>query len=175
MDYKKLRTIDVSAFIEKKGNLNYISWSRSIDLLLQQDPTAKWHFHDVIYYGETAMVGCTLVAFDKSIEMKLPVLSGNNQAVKNPNAFDINRAQMRCLTKAVACFGIGLIQLYADDDLPPDDDLIDQYLAKIKSCKTQDELRNIYKEAFSATSKDAESQKLIIKAKDERKKEIEAN
>lgn len=175
MDYKKLRTIDVSPYIEQKGKLNYISWSRSVDLLLQQDPTASWQFHDVIYYAETAMVGCTLNAFGKAIEMKLPVLTNNNQPVKNPNSFDINRAQMRCLTKAIACFGIGLIQLYADDDLPPDDDVIGQYIEKITSCATQDELRNIYKEAFNATAKDPESQKLIIKAKDERKKQIETN
>lgn len=175
MDYKKLRTIDVSAYIEQKGKLNYISWSRSVDLLLQQDPTASWHFHDVIYYDETAMVGCTLTAFGKNIEMKLPVLSGNNSPIKNPNAFDINRAQMRCLTKAIACFGIGLIQLYADDDLPPDDDVIENYIVKIGECKTNDELRKVYGEAFSATAKDPESQKLIIKAKDERKKQIEAN
>ena len=102
MNYKQLRAIDVTPFIEQKGKLNYISWANALDLLLQQDPMATWDFLDVVYYNETAMVGCDLHVFDKRVVMQLPVLTNNNQPIKNPNAFDINRAQMRCLTKAIA-------------------------------------------------------------------------
>jgi len=173
MDYKKLRTIDVSPYIEQKGRLNYISWANSLDLLLQQDATATWSFHDVIYYAETAMVGVTLNAFGKSIQMQLPVLTGNNQPVKNPNAFDINRAQMRCLTKAISAgTGIGLVQLYAGDDLPPDADDIQTWLDAIKTADTLDELQKVFAEAFMATKKDKEANKLLTKAKDERKAEL---
>lgn len=173
MDYKKLRTIDVSPFIEQKGRLNYISWANSLDLLLQHDPMATWVFHDVIYYAETAMVGCTLNAFNKSVQMKLPVLTNNNQPIKNPNAFDINRAQMRLLVKCISCLsGIGLLQLYAGEDLPPDADDIQSWLDAIKLCATMDELQRIYADAFKATKKDKESNKLLTKAKDERKAEL---
>lgn len=175
MDYKKLRTIDVSPFIEKKGalKLNYISWANSVDLLLQNDPMATWVFHDVIYYAETAMVGVTLNAFGKSVQMQLPVLTNNNQAVKNPNAFDINRAQMRALAKVIsASTGIGLVQLYAGDDLPPDADDIQSWLDAIKSAESLDELQRVFADAFVATKKDKESNKLLTKAKDERKAEL---
>lgn len=176
MDYKKLRAIDVSPYIKQKGKLNYISWSRAIDLLLTNDHTATWKFHDVIYYNETAMVGCTLNAFEKTIEMKLPVLTNNNSPVQNPNAFEINRAQMRCLTKAIAAgCGIGLIQLYADDDLPLDEDGVSEYLDRIKEAKDLKELQEVFTEAFNATRKDKEFNNLLTKAKNERKQQLQGN
>lgn len=176
MDYKKLRTIDVSPFIEKKGGLNYISWSNSLDLLLQHDPMATWVFHDVIYYAETAMVGVTLNAFGKSIQMQLPVLAGNNKPISNPNAFDINRAQMRVLTKAISAgTGIGLVQLYSGDDLPPDEDDAEDYIQAMKLCATHEELHGVYTQAYKAVKKDKELLKLVTKAKDERKQEIAGN
>ena len=52
MNYKQLRAIDVTPFIEQKGKLNYISWANALDLLLQQDPMATWDFLDVVYYNE---------------------------------------------------------------------------------------------------------------------------
>lgn len=176
MDYKKLRTIDVTPFIEQKGKLNYISWANALDLLLQQDAMATWDFHDVIYYGETAMVGCDLNVFDKRVVMHLPVLTNNNQPIKNPNAFDINRAQMRCLTKAISAgTGIGLIQLYADDALPPDDDEISKLEKQILEAGSIDELQKVYAVAFNATKKDKEAFKLLTQAKDKRKEELNGN
>lgn len=175
MDYKKLRTIDVTGYIKQKGKLNYISWANALDLVLQQDPKATWEFHDVIYYAETAMVGCTLSVFDKLIEMKLPVLTNNNQPIKNPNAFDINRAQMRCLTKAISAgTGIGLIQLYADDALPLDEDGINEFVDAINSTKDLKELQQVFAEAFNATRKDKEANKLLTEAKNKRKEELNA-
>jgi len=40
-----------------------------------------------------------------------------NQAIKNPNAFEVNKNMMRCLVKAIACHGLG-IHIYAGEDLP---------------------------------------------------------
>jgi hypothetical protein len=176
MDYKKLRSIDVSPFIKQKGKFNYISWANSLDILLQHDPMATWEFHDVIYYAETAMVGVTLKAFGKSIQMQLPVLTKNNTPVKNPNSFDINSGQMRCLAKAISAgTGIGLVHLYANDDLPPDADDIQDWLDAMKLCATLDELQRVYAQAFTATKKDKEANKLLTKAKDERKAELNVN
>ena len=173
MDYKKLRTIDVTPFIEQKGKLNYISWANALDLLLQQDAMATWDFHDVIYYGETAMVGCDLNVFDKRVVMHLPVLTNNNQPIKNPNAFDINRAQMRCLTKAISAgTGIGLIQLYADDALPLDEEGVSEFVDKINQAKDLKELQAVFAEAFNATRKDKEANKLLTEAKNKRKAEL---
>lgn len=173
MDYKKLRTIDVTPYIEQKGKLNYISWANALDLLLQQDSMATWDFHDVIYYNETAMVGCDLNVFDKMIVMKLPVLTNNNQPIKNPNAFDINRAQMRCLTKAISAgTGIGLVQLYADDALPLDEEGVNEFVEAINQAKDLKELQQVFAEAFNATRKDKEANKLLTEAKNKRKAEL---
>jgi hypothetical protein len=49
--------------------------------------------------------------------MHLPVMDHRNQAIKNPNAFEVNKNMMRCLVKAIACHGLG-IHIYAGEDLP---------------------------------------------------------
>ena len=102
--------------------------------------------------------------------------TNNNQPIKNPNAFDINRAQMRCLTKAISAgTGIGLIQLYADDALPPDDDEISKLEKQILEAGSIDELQKVYAVAFNATKKDKEAFKLLTQAKDKRKEELNGN
>ena len=175
MNYKQLRAIYVTPFIEQKGKLNYISWANALDLLLQQDPMATWDFLDVVYYNETAMVGCDLHVFDKRVVMQLPVLTNNNQPIKNPNAFDINRAQMRCLTKAISAgTGIGLIQLYADDALPLDEEGVNDFIERINTSKDLNELQKVFAEAFNATRKDKEFNKVLTQAKNKRKEELNA-
>jgi hypothetical protein len=72
-------------------------------------------------YGETMMISCTVTAFGKPIKMHLPVMDHRNQAVKNPDAFVVNKNMMRCLVKAIACHGLG-INVYAGEDLPLDED-----------------------------------------------------
>jgi hypothetical protein len=49
--------------------------------------------------------------------MWLPVMNHKNQAISNPDAFQINTAKMRCLTKCLAMFGLGHY-IYAGEDLP---------------------------------------------------------
>lgn len=117
----KLAAVDVSKHIEKKQNLSYLSWPFAIDQLMRHDPLANWEFHSPEMYGETMMISCTVTAFGKPIKMHLPVMDHRNQAVKNPNAFEVNKNMMRCLVKAIACHGLGLF-IYAGEDLPLDDD-----------------------------------------------------
>ncbi|MGB3465494.1 MAG: DUF1071 domain-containing protein, partial [Cyclobacteriaceae bacterium] len=50
-------------------------------------------------------------------EMWLPVLDFRNKAMTNPTMFDVNKSVMRCLTKNLAMFGLGLY-IYAGEDLP---------------------------------------------------------
>jgi hypothetical protein len=45
-----------------------------------------------------------------------------NKAIKNPDAFAVNTAMMRCLAKAIAMHGLGLY-IYAGEDLPEGEDL----------------------------------------------------
>lgn len=120
--YKKLSAIDVSEWTETKGNMKlaYLSWPFAVDLLMNEDPGAYWEFHDPKVYNDTMMVSCTVTAFGKSISMHLPVMDHTNKAIKNPDAFMINKNMMRCLVKAIACHGLGL-KLYAGEDLPSDE------------------------------------------------------
>ncbi len=44
MQYKELRQINVSQYIEKKNGLSYLSWSWALDQLLQLDNDATWEY-----------------------------------------------------------------------------------------------------------------------------------
>jgi hypothetical protein len=119
--FVQLAGVDVSKHIEKKNGLSYLSWPFAIDQLMRADPLANWEFHTPEMYGETMMISCTVTAFGKPIKMHLPVMDHRNQAIKNPNAFEVNKNMMRCLVKTIACHGLGLF-IYAGEDLPMDDE-----------------------------------------------------
>lgn len=117
-NYEKLAAIDVSAHIEKKNNLSYLSWAWAVDQLMRADSTANWVYNEPIRFpDETMMVSCTVTAFNKPMTMHLPVMDYKNKAIPNPNAFAVNTAMMRCLVKAIALHGLGLY-IYAGEDLP---------------------------------------------------------
>lgn len=116
-NFARLASVDVSKHIEKKNGLSYLSWAWAVSELMRHDPAANWEFHEPKLYGETMMVSCTVTAFGKPITMHLPVMDHRNQAVKNPDAFVVNKNMMRCLVKTIACHGLGLY-IYAGEDLP---------------------------------------------------------
>jgi hypothetical protein len=65
----------------------------------------------------TAMVWVTVTIFDKAMTCQLPVMDHRNKAIPNPDAFQVNTAIMRCMTKALSLHGLGLY-IYAGEDLP---------------------------------------------------------
>jgi hypothetical protein len=65
----------------------------------------------------TAMVFVTVTMFDKPMTCQLPVMDYRNKAIPNPDAFAVNTAIMRCMTKALALHGLGLY-LYSGEDVP---------------------------------------------------------
>jgi len=117
MHYKDLRQINVSQHIEKKNGLSYLSWSWALDQLLQLDDGATWEYLEPKRFGESMMVFCKVTAFGKSRTAQLPVMDFRNQAIPNPNAYQVNTAMQRCLAKAISLHGIGLY-IYAGEDLP---------------------------------------------------------
>jgi hypothetical protein len=119
--FTKLAAIDVSAKIEKKQNLSYLSWAWAVDQLLRNDSNATWSYGDPVKWGETVMVFCTVTAFGKPMTAQLPVMDHRNKAIPNPDAFQVNTAMQRCLVKAIALHGLGLY-IYAGEDLPPSED-----------------------------------------------------
>jgi hypothetical protein len=177
--YKELASIDVSKYVEKKGKLDYLSWAVAVDFLMKADPTATWTFHEPQSFADTLMVSCTVTAFGKPISMHLPVMDHMNKAVKNPDAFIVNKNMMRCLVKAIACHGLG-ISVYAGEDLPNDEPavkisestIVDHELS-IKEAENIDELKKIFTLAFGAVQSDREAAARITAAKDRRKLELQ--
>jgi len=118
--FVELAGINVNEHVEKKANLSYLSWAWAVDQLMRADSQANWVFHEPVMFGETMMVSCTVTAFGKPMTMHLPVMDHRNQAIKTPDAFQVNKNMMRCLVKAIAVHGLGLY-IYAGEDLPEGD------------------------------------------------------
>lgn len=121
--------INVNGHTEKKNGLSYLSWAWAWAEVLKIDPKAQWH---VSLWGEegkkmpacflpdgTAFVGTYVTIKDHTQQCMLPVMDHRNKAIKNPDAFAINTAIMRCMTKTISMHGLGLY-IYAGEDLPED-------------------------------------------------------
>lgn len=116
-----LRT-NVNEHTEKKNGLTYLSWAWAWAEALKADSksTYKVEIFDGKPYMDingTAMVWVTVTIFDKSITCQLPVMDHRNKPIPSPDAFQVNTAIMRCLTKAIGLHGLGLY-IYAGEDLP---------------------------------------------------------
>lgn len=114
--FAELAKIDVRPWLEKKGNLSYLSWPHAVHQLLTRDPDAFWEYSEPVKYGNTMMVVCTVTAFGKPRTMHLPVMDNRNRPIADPDAFQVNTAMMRCLVKSIALHGLGLA-VYAGEDV----------------------------------------------------------
>lgn len=119
-----LLKLDVGNHTEKKQNLTYLSWAWAWTEALKADPTAR--FDVQIFDGKpymdvngTGMVWVTVHMLGMSRTCMLPVMDHRNKPIMEPDAFQVNTAIMRCMTKALGLFGLGLY-IYAGEDLPMD-------------------------------------------------------
>jgi len=121
--WSTLSKIDVSEHVEKKNNLTYLSWAWAWGTLMKHYPDTGYSFTDRNFPDGTMEITCavTILVTSSSLPvtrtMWLPVMNHKNQAIANPDAFQINTAKMRCLTKCFAMFGLGHY-IYAGEDLP---------------------------------------------------------
>ena len=181
---ERLLKTNVNEHTEKKNNLTYLSWAWAWAEALKADSSATFKvemFGDKCYMdiNGTAMVLVTVTVFRKPMTCQLPVMDYRNKAIPNPDAFAVNTAIMRCMTKALSLHGLGLY-IYAGEDLPegesdegtPDEGRMLDYIAAIEATTTVDELKNIYIEAFAATDGNKAWQTKMIAAKDAKKKEL---
>lgn len=121
-----LLKLNVNEHTEKKNGLTYLSWAWAWAEALKADPTATFNVHT---FGEkpymdvngTGMVWVTVTLFGQGRTCMLPVMNHRNQPIQNPDAFQVNTAIMRCMTKALALHGLGLY-IYSGDDLPQSDE-----------------------------------------------------
>jgi len=122
MSQLDLLKLNVNDHVEKKQNLSYLSWAWAWAEALKADPAAT--FEVKLFDGKaymdingTGMVWVTVTVFGKPMTCFLPVMNHRNQPIPNPDAFQVNTAIMRCMTKGLALHGLGLY-IYAGEDLP---------------------------------------------------------
>ena len=139
--FESLNAINVNDKVEKKSNLTYLSWAWAWAEVKKVYPTATYNVmfdpttQRPYFYDENLgyMVMTSVTIEGQTLEMWLPVMDGANQAMKKESyeyttrygvktvdaatMFDINKTLMRCLTKNLAMFGLGLY-IYAGEDLP---------------------------------------------------------
>jgi hypothetical protein len=139
--FETLNAINVNDKVEKKKDLTYLSWSYAWGEVKKVYSDATYNIvfdpntNKPYFYDETLgyMVMTSVTIQEQTLEMWLPVMDGANQAMKDhayeystrygvktvdaATMFDINKTLMRCLTKNLAMFGLGLY-IFAGEDLP---------------------------------------------------------
>jgi hypothetical protein len=174
----QLLKTNVNEHTEKKNGLTYLSWAWAWAEALKADSSASYKtemFGDKCFMdvNGTAMVFVTVTMFGKPMTCQLPVMDFRNKAILNPDAFAVNTAIMRCMTKALALHGLGLY-IYSGDDLPQGESDLDvgmmtDHLAAIDAASTLEELKDVYSTAYTACASDKGWQKKVIDAKEKRK------
>jgi hypothetical protein len=136
MSIEKLLQTNVNGHTEKKNNLTYLSWAWAWAEALKADPAASYKVETYQEHGHngscrtvpymningTCMVWVTVTLFGKPMTCQLPVMDYRNKAIPEPDAFAVNTAIMRCMTKALSLHGLGLY-IYAGEDLPEEGDV----------------------------------------------------
>ena len=122
--FSELYEEDVSAYVEKKNGLNYVSWAYAWKGIKEKHPTAFYTVYEnpdgwnYFTDGRTCWVktGVTIDGLEH-IEY-LPVMDYRNKAIplERVTSFDVNTAIQRSLTKACARHGYGL-KVYAGEDV----------------------------------------------------------
>lgn len=121
--YLDLVKIDTQGMTEKKNGMTYLSWAHAWKAFVKVCPNATYEVkkneNGLPYFKDDAGAMCyTSVTVDGlTHEMWLPVMDFKNKAVINPDMMQVNKTVMRCLTKNLAMFGLGL-HIYAGEDLP---------------------------------------------------------
>ncbi|MBQ4269104.1 MAG: DUF1071 domain-containing protein [Clostridia bacterium] len=121
--FEEAYAVNVNDKTEKKGNLTYLSWAFAWAEFKKLYPNATYkvdQFGGAFCSGNEKtgfMVRTEVTAGEQTYEMWLPVMDGRNNAILSPKMTEINKASMRCLTKNLAMFGLGLY-IYAGEDLP---------------------------------------------------------
>lgn len=129
--FTDLARINVSNYVDKKGQFSYLSWSHAVDQVKRYDPDANWK---VIRFPQPGgqgpeipwmitPAGCfvevEVTVKGRTISQLQPVMDFKNKAMQSPDVMDVNKAIQRCLVKGIASHGLGLY-IYSGEDLPND-------------------------------------------------------
>mgnify|MGYP003148662980 FL=1 len=121
-----LSQVDVNEHTDEKQGLTYLSWAWAWGIMMKHYPEFEFSFYEsednlpyVSLPDGSAEVRCTVTIGNLSRTQSLP-LSVGFKPIINPNAFQINTAKQRCLTKCLGIYGLGHY-IYAGEDLPQED------------------------------------------------------
>ncbi len=167
--FTKLRAINVNDRVETKKELTYLPWSVAWEELKKVCPDATYavlkNENGLPYFESNAgvMVFTMVTAGGITHEMWLPVMDGANKAQKAEpykyqakfgektcaafDMFDVNKTIMRCLTKNIAMFGLGLY-IYEKEGAPETDSE-----TAVEKQKTVDQKNEYSSDEFSAKEK----------------------
>lgn len=156
--FETLNAINVNGHTESKNGLTYLSWAWAWAEVKKVYPDAVYEiekFNGIPYAYDPLtgyMVYTKVTIGDVTHEMWLPVMDGNNKAMKAEpyeiqtkyktitvapaTMFDINKTIMRCLVKNLAMFGLGLY-IYAGEDLPETEEAEEAPAPKAKKTATK--------------------------------------
>lgn len=144
--FTELNAVNVNEHVEKKDTgkvkLSYLSWSWAWAEVKKRFPNASYEIKmfdgkPYSYDEQTGYMCFTSVTIEGvTHDMWLPVMDSHNDAmlskpyevktrygsytVNKCTMFDVNKTIMRCLTKNLAMFGLGLY-IYAGEDLPEEE------------------------------------------------------
>ena len=124
--YQELSELPIKRLIEKKGGLDYLSWSNAWDMLKKAYPNAQRKVYEsehtgLNYFtdGRTAYVKVGIVVNDIEHTDYLPVMDFRNKSIleHKVTSTDVNKAIQRATAKAIAMHGLGLT-LWTGEDIP---------------------------------------------------------
>lgn len=124
--FQILSSISVKDKIERKGNLDYLSWANAWGTLKANYPNAqrKVYEHDHTGFnfftdGKSAWVKVGIVIGDLEHIDYLPIMDFRNNAIpiEKVTSMDVNKAIQRSTAKAIAMHGLGL-SLWTGEDVP---------------------------------------------------------
>lgn len=124
--FATLSSVAIKDKVERKGNIDYLSWAYAWSLLKQNYPTAQrvvyedpatgWNYFTD---GRSAWVKVGVIVEGQEHIDYLPIMDFRNQAIPidKVNQFEVNKAIQRSTAKAIAMHGLGL-QLWTGEDIP---------------------------------------------------------
>lgn len=124
--FTTLSEISVKEKIERKGNLDYLSWANAWAMLKAAYPDAQRkvyeHDHTGFNYftdGKSAYVKVGIIVNGLEHIDYLPIMDFRNNAIpiEKVTATDVNKTIQRSTAKAIAMHGLGL-SLWTGEDVP---------------------------------------------------------
>lgn len=165
--FETLFKIDTTDKIKKKQNLSYLSWASAWAEVKKVYPDATFTVYPQIMdeYGNTRFwhddgksgwvdVGVTIEGKEERISLSIMDLRNNAIPAKDITSVSANKAQMRCLVKALALHGLAM-HIFEGEDLPEE-------MSKLK--EAQKECYDIFSKKYKISESASKEALALCKA-----------